>query len=76
MCGVIFVIGLVWHKTWGTTAQGWAAFWYYLVWLAMIMGSIILVWFAVGGIRDMIDMFARLRTMTRDETDDGMVRDS
>ena len=74
MCGLVFTIGLVYHQIWGTTAEGWAGFWYYMVWLAMSMGTIIVVWFAIGGIRDMVDMFRRLRTQARDDTDDGSVR--
>jgi hypothetical protein len=33
----------------------------------------VLVWFALGGFRDIAAMLRRLRVMQRDETDDGMV---
>jgi hypothetical protein len=32
-----------------------------------------LVWFAIGGIKDMVEFFRALRTMKRDSTDDGRV---
>lgn len=74
MCGVVFFAGLAYYKFVGISLEGWVRFWYVVVCLAMTMGVIIVVWFAIGGIRDMVDMFRRLRTAVRDHTDDGSVR--
>lgn len=76
LCGLVFVVALVVHNTRGITPQGWVSFWYVVVWVAMSMASIIVCWFAVGGVRDLVDMFARLKTAVRDDSDNGMVRDS
>jgi hypothetical protein len=35
-----------------------------------------LVWFSIGGIRDIKDFFLALRTMSRDSHDDGRVDES
>lgn len=75
MCGAVFLFGLAYHRMFGTTAEGWTHFWYYLVWLAVGMGSVMIVWFTVGGLRDMFDMLRLLRTAVRDHSDDGMVRE-
>lgn len=75
LCGVVFAGGLIYHHLWGTTVENWIDFWYYLVVLAMTMGTAVVVWFAIGGIRDVVEMFARLRVAVRDDTDDGSVRD-
>lgn len=74
MCGVVFFAGLAYYKLYGISLEGWANFWFVIVCLAMTIGVVIVVWFAIGGIRDMIEMFARLRTAVRDHTDDGTVR--
>ena len=34
------------------------------------------IWFSIGGIKDIRRMFGRLRLMKRDETDDGMIRET
>jgi solute:Na+ symporter, SSS family len=75
MCGVVFLGVLLYHQFHGISMAGWLRLWYVLVWLAMGLGAIIVCWFAVGGTRDLFDMFRRLRTAVRDHTDDGMVRD-
>jgi SSS family solute:Na+ symporter len=73
-CGLVFVVGLIAHYTCGVSVWSWLRLWKTLVIIAMSLGTIVVVWFAIGGIRDMIEMLSRLRTLVRDVTDDGTVK--
>lgn len=49
------------------------AFWKYYVYIQMGMAIIVIVWFTIGGFKDLKVMIHRLRTMKRDDSDDGFV---
>ncbi len=53
----------------------WATFWY--IWLIVsIFGVVILtIWYSIGGLKNLKDMFRRLSTMERNDLDDGTVVD-
>ena len=51
----------------------WSGLWEFKIWLALSMGIVITIWFSIGGIRDMVRMFAQLRVSVRDAHDDGWV---
>ncbi len=75
--GGIFIAGTVYHFTIRkTTDAAWLGFWQLLVWLALALGVVVTVWFMIGGMRDLKDMFHLLRTKIRDDSDDGTVRES
>jgi hypothetical protein len=42
--------------------------------LMVVVSAIVVVWFAVGGFRDIRSMLGRLAVMRRDVEDDGWVR--
>jgi len=41
--------------------------------LPFVIALLTLVWFTIGGVRDMRDFFSALKTTTRDASDDGRV---
>src|SRR5206468_11612373 len=52
----------------------WAGYWMATaVIVPCVIALVTLVWFGFGGIKDMFDFFHALRTMKRDELDDGRV---
>ncbi|OHB53508.1 MAG: hypothetical protein A2Y12_18015 [Planctomycetes bacterium GWF2_42_9] len=51
----------------------WPNFWRAKIWIYFTLGTIITVWFAIGGFRDLINMYKTLSTMKRDSGDDGHV---
>ncbi len=53
----------------------WARFWHVYTWLIFGVGCVIVVWFTVGGFRDLARMYAHLRRYAADERDDGSVRE-
>lgn len=55
--------------------SSWMAFWHAFVWVAVGLGSATTLWFLIGGSFDVVDMLRRLRTVVRDDRDDGTVRE-
>lgn len=56
------------------TIASWSHYWLvFSVVLPFLVALATLVWFGIGGIRDIIIFFRTLRTMTRDAADDGRV---
>jgi SSS family solute:Na+ symporter len=70
---VVFVIGTYINLTTGASDADWMSFWRAFIMINIVVSALVIIWFAVGGTRDMRDMLHRLRTMTRDDRDDGSV---
>jgi SSS family solute:Na+ symporter len=71
---VINVVALVWNGFDRWPAAWWGDYWmatFIAVPFVVAVGT--LVWFTVGGVRDMRDFFTALRTQVRDHRDDGRV---
>jgi SSS family solute:Na+ symporter len=71
---VVFVAGTVISLTIGSTNEGWLRYWQIYVWVNVALSVVIIVWFGLGGIRDIGRMIRSLSTMRRDDRDDGVVR--
>lgn len=71
---VIFVAGSIINVLFDISTDLWAKFWHVFVWLTFILGTIMSVWIGVGGIRELPDLFNRLRKAKDDKSDDGQVR--
>jgi SSS family solute:Na+ symporter len=70
----VFVIGTIWNLTSDVSDEAWMTYWYVFVTVRIVAAAMVVIWFAIGGVRDIRRMFARLKTMDRDESDDGTVR--
>jgi SSS family solute:Na+ symporter len=72
---VVTVWNLVWPDVW--THNWWSHYWMIFgLALPFAVAVVTLVWFTIGGTRDIVDLFAALRTLRRDAADDGRVNDS
>ncbi len=71
----IFTVGTIYNLTHDVGDASWATFWRWFVAVQFAMAGVVFVWFTLGGLRDLKDMFARLRTLERDADDDGFVRE-
>ena len=71
------ILILIWSLTVGPLSSGWWFDWTMFtgVWLTMTIGLVVTVWFTIGVVRDMIDLFRTLRTVKGVDSDDGTVRD-
>ncbi|HBG25647.1 MAG: hypothetical protein A2Y10_16035 [Planctomycetes bacterium GWF2_41_51] len=71
---VLFVVGTTLNLFFEISTEAWAKFWHFFVWFTFILGTIMSVWIGVGGIRELPDLFVRLKKTKNDNTDDGQVR--
>jgi SSS family solute:Na+ symporter len=53
--------------------EAWIEFWKYYVLAYFTLSVIVTVWLSIGGLYDLRDMYAQLRTIRRDVRDDGTV---
>ena len=53
--------------------SGWLAYWLIYIWISIAVSAVTVVWFTIGGLRDLRQMLRRLETAQRDEMDDGTV---
>jgi solute:Na+ symporter, SSS family len=71
----IFVVGTIYNLTHDVADASWSRFWRWFMGVQFTMAGVVLVWFTIGGLRDLRRMFARLRETELDPDDDGIVRD-
>ena len=57
----------------GFSRETWMQFWHVWVWINLIIGIPITVCLVIGGWRDILRCYERLRTLERDDRDDGSV---
>ena len=78
---LVFVGGTAW-AVWSKAAdapiaeESWLSFWEGWTWLVFATGCVIVVWFTIGGFRDLRRMYAHLGKYAADARDDGTVRES
>jgi len=70
---VVFVIGSYINLTSEVSDAAWMTFWRTFILINIVVSVLVILWFAIGGTRDLKDMLRRLGTMTRDHKDDGFV---
>jgi len=70
----VFAIGTAINLARGASDAAWAGFWRVYVGIQIAAACLVVVWFAAGGIRDLVRMLRELRGMRRDSSDDGFVR--
>ena len=70
---VVFVIGTYINLTAEVSDTAWMTFWRTFILINIVVSVLVILWFAIGGTRDLKDMLRRLGTMTRDHKDDGFI---
>lgn len=70
---LVFVIGTIYYFMHGITDAAWMKFWYIFLIIYVVMSIGVIVWFSYGGFKDIRDMLSRLKTMVRDDQDNGTV---
>lgn len=71
--GIIFVIGTCYNLLFWVSSESWTQFWYFYLWGSLFLGSITTVWFSWGAGVNLKNMYHRLKTKVRDDTDNGSV---
>ncbi|ARN56693.1 sodium:solute symporter family protein [Sedimentisphaera salicampi] len=73
----VFLVGTAYALISGnTTTMGWAKFWQLQFWILIAVSVIVSIWLLIGGIKNMIEMFSDLKTLKRNDLDDGRVINS
>lgn len=72
---VTFLVGTAIGLTIGFSKAAWGNFWFFVVVLSAVMGSITVVWFLWGGAKDLRLLLLALRNPDRDAGDDGQIHD-
>jgi SSS family solute:Na+ symporter len=70
----VFVAGTTINLTSDVSDEAWLAYWKIYVWVNVCLSGLVILWFGIGGIRDIRRMLARLAARERDAEDDGFVR--
>ena len=69
----IFVVGFIYNIMVDVPDSSWSTFWAWRIGITLGIGIITTVWFLIGGMQDLRDMFHTLKTVKRNVLDDGMV---
>ncbi len=70
---LIFIVGTIYNLLHPVSDRAWMKFWYIYLGINLVIALIVVFWFTIGGFIDIKSMFSRLRTMERDDKDDGFV---
>jgi SSS family solute:Na+ symporter len=70
---LIFVVVTAYNLLFGVSAEAWTAYWHGWTWFILVCGSVVTVWFTIGGLKDMRYMYRRLRLYRDNPLDDGRV---
>jgi SSS family solute:Na+ symporter len=70
---LVFIIGTTYNISNDVSNQTWMLYWKYYIYVHVLMSLITMVWFSIGGFKDLKIMMKRLRNDVRDHGDDGWV---
>lgn len=69
----VFVVGTILYFIKGISDTSWMKFWYVYLIIYALISVVVIIWFSIGGVKDIKDMIARLKVRVRDEKDNGSV---
>lgn len=70
----VFLVGTWFNLTSAISDASWMAFWKVFIIINTVASVFIIIWFTIGGTRDLRDMLKRLSTAVRNHQDDGFVK--
>lgn len=72
---LVFIIGTIYNLSNDVSDDTWMLFWKNYIYIHIIISLLTIVWFTIGGFRDLKVMMEKLKTEHRDHQDDGWVSD-
>ena len=73
MWTIVFIIGTIYNLSNPVSNSSWMAYWKYYIYINIVVCSVIIVWFTLGGFSDLRHMIKSLKLEDRDHGDDGWV---
>ena len=70
---LVFIIGTIYNLSNEVSNARWMAFWEKYIFIYIFMATITMIWFTIGGFRDLKIMMVKLKNDQRDHFDDGWV---
>lgn len=70
---IVFLIGTSYNLTREVPDSAWMNFWKIFILINVAASIVVIVWFSIGGMRDLKDMLHRLKTMVRNHQDSGYI---
>ena len=70
---LVFIIGTIYNLNNNVSDHYWMTYWKYYIFIHIFFSLITIVWFTIGGFRDLKLMMNRLKSTVRDHRDDGWV---
>ena len=70
---VIFVVYTTMYFSVGVTDSQWLDLWHFKIYVTLILGVGCTIWFLIGGIYDVVNLFRALANSKADDSDDGSV---
>jgi solute:Na+ symporter, SSS family len=71
---LVFLVGTWFNLTSEVSGSAWMTFWHVFILVNTVVSVLVIVWFTIGGTRDLKEMLKRLATATRNHQDDGFVK--
>ena len=71
-----FIAGTIYNLTHDVSNQAWLKFWRFYVYIHLIAAGLSFFWITIGGGFDLRSMIRSLKTMERDDGDDGFIHQS
>jgi solute:Na+ symporter, SSS family len=69
-----FIIGSILYQIFGASDDTWSQWWLFKISAIGVIAFIVTIWFLIGGIFNIIDLFRTLKTAKRSALDDGSVK--
>lgn len=71
---IVFLVGTWFNLSSDVPDNSWMSFWRVFIMINTVASVFIIIWFAIGGTKDLREMLRRLATATRNHQDDGFVK--
>ncbi len=71
----VFVGGTIWNLGHDVADEAWAGFWKIYFFIQLAVSVFVVIWFGIGGTRDLRSMLRSLKEKRVDTEDDGVVRE-
>ncbi len=70
---VFFLTREIEQGDWSRYDSWWLGFWHTKIWIELAVAVVVIVWFTIGGVRDVKALLQTLAQKDRDDADDGFV---